>query len=177
LSFQIAIPRIAIDTPLYIGRDHASWDRTFQEHRNESSSDADVLAKFFPYLWPSLPSLEDRRLELDVVNPYIDNAINHHRTLRAAVASIPEDGAINGYIKFRLRMSDFESDHSNDPRRNIFGQQAFGMHHRQVPGTVSTVNIPSLPPDFGRGCKLNPTDRNLLTFCMRLASKDPSKLG
>ena len=63
------------------------------------------FAELWPVLQPSVPSLEDRVLSIVVNNPFAGDGSLEHPGIRTKVALLvlPEDGAVNGLIKFRLR--------------------------------------------------------------------------
>jgi hypothetical protein len=127
------------------------------------------LVEHFPELYPFVPSADERVVDLSIPNPFAEDSLNRHPTVRQSTVKLPDDGAVSGYIKFRLRVSDGDGDSVMAPRRNIFAQKSIensmGVHHRQMPELPGTNNVPSLPPDFGRGCKLDNTDNKLLKFC------------
>lgn len=122
-----------------------------------------------------MPAREGQTFSLNLRNPFVTNEANRHPGLKRT-ALIPEDGAVNGYIKFRLRMSDVE-DHNppalgkgkglaslaNSQPSNLMRQPAQHMQHNP---NASPIDIPYLPPNFGRRLKLDDTDNKLLKFCI-----------
>jgi hypothetical protein len=127
-----------------------------------------------PELYPSLPSKEGQAFSLTFCNPFTTNESNRHPRLKTT-AFIPEDGTVNGYIKFRLRMSDVE-----DHKSQVLGMrkglavlanshptslQQQPPQHMQYNSRASPNDIQYLPPNFGRRLKLDDTDNKLLKFC------------
>ncbi len=90
-----------------------------------------------------------------------------------STAFLPEDGAVNGYIKFRLRMCDVEDHKSGvlgkgksflaNPQPKSCPQQQTHLTEHKVKGPL--IDVPYLPPNFGRRLKLDNTDNKLLKFC------------
>ncbi|EGC41084.1 conserved hypothetical protein [Histoplasma capsulatum var. duboisii H88] len=114
-------------------------------------------------LFPDMPSLEDRFISLSLSNPYSDNAPSRHETLRTQILT-PEDGSVNGYIKFRIRNAELDES-SNKSAKRSFGASFLGVHHRSTTEANSMFdNIPYLPPNFASGVKLDAVDGKLLKF-------------
>lgn len=141
----------------------------------EATTEAQVwLAQAMPELYPSIPSKEGQSFSLSLSNPFAANGSNRHPRLKST-AFLPEDGAVNGYIKFRLRMSDVEDHRSpvlgkgkgitflgnSQPRHRT---QLSPQHMQQNSGAPPN-DIQYLPPNFGRRLKLDDTDNKLLKFC------------
>lgn len=127
-----------------------------------------MLMTELPELFPDIPALTDRFVNLGLANPYADNGPIRHAKIRD-MAMLPEDGGVNGYIKFRLRMADVESD-ANMQKKTVFDQNR--QLGKQIQGETNPApfgldrqQIPNLPPDFGRGLKLDKVDGKLLKFC------------
>jgi hypothetical protein len=119
----------------------------------------------YPVLFPNVPSLEDRFVDLNLENPYDYNGPARHTSLRTEILR-PEGGAVNGYIKFRIRDAD-PGEAGIKPATGLFGWTTMGVHHRGRPEEprVSFTDIPHLPPNFGRGLELDVVDNKLLKFC------------
>lgn len=127
--------------------------------------DQDWLAAEFPDLFPSLPDLESRIVNLHLENPFLEGSAVRHPALKTN-HTLPEDGAVNGYIKFRIRFS-AEDDTSHRPqaqKATAFGQSTPAVHHRSHHPIVGD-HVPCVPPDFGKGCKLDNMDSKLMKFC------------
>lgn len=121
----------------------------------------------FPLLYPSVPSPDDRPADMQILNPFLDVSENRHPFLRQRVSAVPEDGAFNGYLKFRIRSSEPRGSESNPRQKSLFGRMPLlAQKHRDVsdPETLQE-SLSALPPDFGRKCKLDATDNKLLKFC------------
>lgn len=149
---------------------HLSW-QDFPELNNFPESftldlqqPQQSLSAVLPELYPSLPLLENRDPSVDIVNPFVENSTEHYSFENRQSFEIPENGEINGYIKFRLRAT--EPTHQ-PKKQGRFEQAAMGVHHHQVP-TVPTERPPYIPPDFGRAMKLDSTDSKILRFCRLL---------
>lgn len=129
------------------------------------------LAQAFPELCPTVPARGEQTFSLNLRNPFATNGTNRHPGLKRT-ALIPEGGAVNGYIKFRLRMSDVEDQNSpvlgkgkglaNSQPPNLMRQP---LQHMQHNPNAPPIDIPYLPPNFGRRLKLDDTDNKLLKFC------------
>jgi hypothetical protein len=120
----------------------------------------------FPDLEPSTLLLPDRSWAPEIPNPfYTDVVIQHPRTRRlSAPVNIPQDGYINGLIKVRLN---FTKKPKEQPMARL--QRFPWVKSKFIPGGIidqPPVDLVSyLPPDFGRGLKLNGADEKLFNFC------------
>jgi hypothetical protein len=120
-----------------------------------------------------MPSKDGQTFSLNLCNPFTTNETNRHPRLKST-ALLPEDGAVNGYIKFRLRMSDVE-DHKSPILGKGKGMAFLANSHptsrpQQSFQNTQNMKAPSndiqyLPPNFGRRLKLDDTDNKLLKFC------------
>lgn len=118
----------------------------------------------FPDLTPTIPDLSDRVLDRDVSNPFDtpDSVIHPRLRKRAQTAFDLVAGSItvNGLVKFRLRLK-------NEKPRSPTQKERWTRVPQEAQG--ATVNpflhpVLNLPPDFGRGMKLDATDAKLLKF-------------
>lgn len=76
----------------------------------------------------------------------------------------PVDGAINGLVKFRIQ---FKQNKAPGQRSRM--NWASNENHQSIPEPNPFLNpAPNLPPDFGRGVKLDATDAMLMKFCKGL---------
>ncbi|KAL8851387.1 MAG: hypothetical protein Q9221_003658 [Calogaya cf. arnoldii] len=123
---------------------------------------SNLIADLFPSLLPSVPSPVDRAPDVAVSNPFQADGVLEHPRLRseAKPVEVPVDGVINGLIKFRLHQ-DKEPDESVEMRRPQFLQRY--MKSRK-PNPTTARGVPYLPPEFGRGLKLDPMDLKLMRF-------------
>jgi hypothetical protein len=117
----------------------------------------------YSYMEPTLPSREDRMVITHVGNPFQDNATNRIPHLKPAIA--PENGEVNGYVKFRLRKADIQPEEEpaspvRGPYKSLFDEPR---------GSVSRLQTPR---DFGLGCKLDNVDRKLFQFCKLLNGRN-----
>lgn len=121
------------------------------------------LSDFLPQFYPSVPSLEERVVDTTLVNPFAEGSINRYSAYKRKAFLMPENGFINGYIKFSFRPAEntFEPSQKNVDYQN----SSLGIHHRDIPVLPSGENILPLPKHFGHNMKLDPTDRKLLRFC------------
>jgi hypothetical protein len=114
---------------------------------------------------PSLPLLEERPVPYDILNPFrpeSNQKIIHPRLRTRAISLFnTADRAINGLVKFRLHV---KNDHSENfkSRQNWLADAATTRQHLDNPFLHPA---PNLPPDFGRGIKMDATDAKLLKFC------------
>jgi hypothetical protein len=113
-----------------------------------------------------MPLKENRLVDLSLQNPFTDNATEHLPYLRPSATKLPQDGAVNGYIKFRLIKSNFQEHQPRNKYRQVpLNHQDTVMHRRPIPNPHKVKNIVKLPPDFSLGCKLDGGDHKLLKFC------------
>jgi hypothetical protein len=121
---------------------------------------------------PDLPTLEDRVVNLSLENPFESVAEKRHPSLRKLM-SLPKDGAVNGYIKFRLWRHGLEDDEPSK-KLGLSGRQRLPVQDEQaekpkprlsIIPALNVEHVPPLPPDFGRGMTLDSMDRKLLDFC------------
>ena len=122
------------------------------------------FSAILPELYPSLPLLGHRAPVVGMPNPFIKNSTEHYLFENRMSFAVPEDGEVNGYIKFRLRVTEASGNTRQPKKQATFDQVAMAVHHRRIPG-VPTEKLPYLPPDFGRTMRLDPTDHKLLRFC------------
>lgn len=125
------------------------------------------LQEAFPEFYPSVPSLDDRSVNLNVPNPFPKDGEARHPKLREKKSAMFEDGAVNGLIKFHIGSSGGLDNGSADAPSSRFAQRHMAIHHRQNPNFPPKEGVPPLPPGFGRDgkLKLDQTDTRLLTFC------------
>ena len=160
--------------PVFLSHDttRESWDLDLASLPIQSNkhTDSHALTRF---LFPGLPSAAHRQDDLNLVNPFAEDAVCRHASIRADVNK-SEEVEVNGYIKFRLQptSSAFDKIHTSSP--NGLRHNDFGKHHRQpfdncwqAPSAI----VPLLPPSFGRGMILDNVDQKLLTFCMLHTSR------
>ena len=123
------------------------------------------LRETFPDIFPSVPSIEDRVVDLTIKNPFAEGAVIRHPTLNSE-NKLPTNGAVDGYIKFRFSVSYLEDRTSAQTRQAAFLKKELQKAPRPLPRMPGvTDKILSLPPSFGLGVKLDRMDRNILTFC------------
>lgn len=127
--------------------------------------DSEAIDWLNSVLYPDLPSLEDRFIDLTLENPYEQNETARHVSLRPQMSE-PLEGAVNGYIKFRILNADF-GDQNKHGARGLFRGNLPGMPRQPtiMDKMPLLANIPLLPPDFGKGVKLDAVDNKLLKFC------------
>ncbi|KAE9378263.1 hypothetical protein N431DRAFT_461797 [Stipitochalara longipes BDJ] len=118
--------------------------------------------QLFPELFPSVPLPENRIVDVSISNPFLEDAVVRHPTLRPQ-QSIPEDGALNGYIKIRFRFSRDDAASHSRAQNTAYGQSSLGVHHKDR-HVIPEEYVPSLPPNFGRGFQLDSMDSKLLKF-------------
>ncbi|KAL8882246.1 MAG: hypothetical protein Q9198_000725 [Flavoplaca austrocitrina] len=123
--------------------------------------DSNVIADLFPSLLPSVPSPAGRAPDIAVSNPFQADGMLEHPRLRseAKPVEVPVDGVINGLIKFRLRQN--KEPEPVEMRRPQFLQRH--MKSRR-PNPTTAQRVPYLPPEFGRGLRLDSMDLKLMQF-------------
>lgn len=114
-----------------------------------------------PQLFPSTPTREDHAVDTALPNPFADESASiRYSSLERRCSSIPTDGAVCGYVKFRIRVvqssSSYRRFHSSTNNRDKCAQQATGS-----PFDI----VPKLPRDFERVVKLDSLDAKLHKFC------------
>ena len=125
------------------------------------------LKEAFPELYPIVPSLDHRSVNLNVPNPFPKDGEARHPKLREKKSAMFADGAVNGLIKFHLGSSGRLGNGSVDVPPSTFAHRHVAVHHRKNPNFPPKEQVPPLPPGFGRDgkLKLDQTDTRLLTFC------------
>ena len=125
------------------------------------------LKAAFPELYPIVPSLDHRSVNLNVPNPFPKDGEARHPKLREKKSAMFADGAVNGLIKFHLGSSSGLGNGSVDGPSSTFVPRHVAVHHRKNPSFAQKERVPPLPPGFGRDgkLKLDQTDTKLLTFC------------
>jgi hypothetical protein len=120
---------------------------------------------------PSVPSEENRRVDLNILNPFAEDSANRHPYIRRTQIPLPQDSTINGYIKVRFWNPDNRPASVLPPNRGAFCRNALAVRHRSLPHVPSDkANIPWLLPDFGRALKLDELDSKLFKFCEHFAN-------
>lgn len=125
---------------------------------------------YFPDLLPSVPSLQERTLDIHIANPF-DAAGNPHHPKRghwketAIGVSVKE---VNGLVKFARKTT--ETLAGVPPERRSSRQTSQGPTiSNQMTNSRPAVDIlrhmPWIPPDFGRGFHMTAQDESLLRFC------------
>ena len=124
------------------------------------ASEWDVFTQM-PELFPSVPSYESRVVDTTLPNPLSsDIGKPRHPTLERRKA-LSKSGAVCGYIKFRIRS--LPNANTTRGRLQPTSDEA-PVQHRVFPNLL-IERVPNLPPDFGRGIKLDSMDEKLLKFC------------
>ena len=131
----------------------------------QESAASTWLNNTFLELEPSTVLLPARTWPSEIPNPFIMDGFMQHPRLRLLIAptQIPEDGCINGLIKVRLN---FKKPNSQPIGR--LQRLPWSRPKSIVVGAVDQTPlgpVSYLPPDFGRGLKLKPTDQKLFDFC------------
>lgn len=120
----------------------------------------------FPDFLPSTPSMQNRSFPYSLANPFHHGATITHPRLRsrATTSYNAVDGAINGLVKFRIQFK-----HDKAPSWQSRMNWTSDENRQSTPQPSPFLNpAPNLPPDFGRGIKLDATDAKLLKFCKGL---------
>lgn len=114
-----------------------------------------------PELFPSVPSIESRVVDTSLPNPFTsDIGKPRHPTLERRKA-LSKDGAVCGYIKFRIR----SIPSSTTTRGRLQPTNDEAPKQQRIFPNLLVERISNLPPDFGRGVKLDSMDEKLLKFC------------
>jgi hypothetical protein len=140
-------------------------DDEVDEHPNAANPDVQWMRDEFPMLFPSTPSM-DKRLPNGVANPFLEDHEEKYKTLDIRKKpQLPENGVVNGYIKIQFsRLSD--DHHYNTP--SLFSRQPISMRSQNMwlegDRSLEDLEIPTLPPNFATGLKMDAVDRKLWTF-------------
>jgi hypothetical protein len=125
---------------------------------------------YFPDLLPSVPSLQERTLDIHIANPFDADGIPHHpkRSHWKETAIGVNVKEVNGLVKFARKTTEKSAD--VPPERRICRQTTQGPTiSNQMTNSRPMVDIlrhtPWLPPDFGRGFHMTAQDESLLRFC------------
>jgi hypothetical protein len=128
------------------------------------------LQNYSPEISPPVPSRENRRVNLNIPNPFAEDSVNRHPYIRTPIV-LPQDGAVNGYVKVRFWNSASRAATVVAPKDSAFCPNAMAVHHRSLPYVPGgKENISRLPPDFGRAIKLEELDSKLFKFCEHFAN-------
>ncbi|KAJ9622203.1 hypothetical protein H2204_011635 [Knufia peltigerae] len=142
-------------------RDDSSPDEV--QAFSDGSHGSTPLEELFPGSSPSLPSPEDRIVELALANPFITDhslKLSEHPRLTSVFdpVKIPTQVRVNGLVKFHLQFSDPNMPSSTKEVLSKYRQE----YNDQMKSKVG--DLPLLPADFGRGLRLNPMDLRLFKF-------------
>lgn len=169
--FAVELPPVDLDASFDFGvlddyfgpeRLREDWEQDIATLSRTSTNDIqpEIVTNV---LFPDVPDVSHRQLDLNLLNPFTEGSVGRYDKHRAIVATTKE-GEVNGYIKFRLQ----QTQAGFDEPTGTFGRNVFGKRHRQCPATMWKTPgavLPLLPPNFGRGLKLDTNDQKLLTFC------------
>ncbi len=112
-----------------------------------------------------IATLSNDREDRDAIkNPFTDNSVLKQVHLRRVVVS---RGPVNGYLKMRV-VSSVPSDAEHPAKRQAvtLSNGRAGVHHKHIVGNEQAQEkVYQVPPDFGRGYKLDRIDQSLLAFC------------
>lgn len=129
--------------------------------------DQSDFQEWLPYVFPDqpipLPSIQTRTVNSSLPNPFEDDQ-PRFPSLRTA-NDLPEHGGVNGYIKFRMRATRVEKSSGMIGRGSAFSKNSSFSTNDNIfllPGEA----IPKLPPNFGRGLRLDNLDNTIMQFCM-----------
>ncbi|EXJ92219.1 hypothetical protein A1O3_00769 [Capronia epimyces CBS 606.96] len=140
-----------------------AWDADLaslasEQSQSSSTVEGDLVTRI---LFPDLPSLLHRQVDLGLLNPFAEGSVGRYNAPRTVVAA---EGEVNGYLKFRLQRTQTGFTETRKGNR-VFGRTSFGT--RQRPSALAQWErtiIPLLPSGFGRALKLDDKDRTLLNF-------------
>lgn len=122
------------------------------------------MREIFPIMYPSIP-LAQSRTGIAVSNPFLRGSEERHQTLDIRVKpQLPENGMVDGYIKIQFsRLSD-EDLHSSSSTFNSLPLSPHSPSPWLDERPPEHVQIPTMPPNFATGMKLDAIDRKLLSF-------------
>jgi hypothetical protein len=111
---------------------------------------------------PKLPS-RDRQVYTTLSHPFTEVSLGRHATIKPEPSEVPQNGAVDGYVKFRI-LPGGDNVRPQETRQKNAGLRSMGVHHRTVPGITSN-HIPGLPPGFGKNFTFDAMDSKLMKFC------------
>lgn len=122
-----------------------------------------LLQNKMPELFPSVPSIEDRLVNLSLENPFAEYVSRPRHLSLEKRKSATVKQAVNGYIKIRLRPNpgSVAMRSSQSQVRSLGSMNSISNYTNFCP----LERIPALPPGFGRGIKLDAIDDKTLKFC------------
>jgi hypothetical protein len=110
-------------------------------------------------------------VDLTTLNPLAEDSINRHPRIRQTEIVLPKSGTVNSYVKTQFRRLDDTAPTAVAPKCSAFYGNTMAVRHRSIPSVPGgKANISRLPPQFGRGPKLDELDSKLLKFCERFAN-------
>ena len=146
--------------------DESFLDATFAPENVQDSVEIagfdDWFKQVVPQMVPSLPTMEHRQVDLDIVNPFAVDSEDRYASKRQAVFNLPNNGAVNSYMKFRIQSR--PATESNNTQRRSSYRPSVTAHERTVPDEQGS-SVALLPPGFERHNKFGENDSNLLRFC------------
>jgi len=119
----------------------------------------------FPGLIPDGLCLPIRSWGSEIPNPFLEQDTLKHPRLRqyAVPVAIPEDGYISGLIKIRLNLSKYKKAVQPVARLQKFPWKKPRFVIPEIGNSFKELS--RLPPDFGRGLKLNGITEKFFEFC------------
>jgi hypothetical protein len=130
-----------------------------------------LLQNYSQEILPSALSKENRRMDLNIPNPFAEDSGDRHPKGTRTKIVLPQNGAVNGYVKVQFWNSDCKAASGFAPNHSAFRRNAMAVHHRSLPHVPGgKANIPRSPPDFGRALKLDTLDSKLFKFCEHFAN-------
>ena len=147
--------------------DSSDWTLTQETLENAFQDDPGIqnwLTDQLPFLFSvEVPLLEQRHVDLGVENPFEDGTIVRYTDRERGKKNVGKNGAVNSYIKFRIRQTDgYQSEAPKGGRRLSMSSNSSRVStNLNLPQDL----IPYLPPNFGKKWTLDETDNKLLRFC------------
>lgn len=130
-----------------------------------------------------LPERSSRTIPSPLANPFADNAENRIPSLDAVATFAPQNGEVNGYLKFKIlspslqheepsrRSLQYQSAKDHQPRDSDEEQAKKPEWQKMMKRALHIGKEGSVvrnPPNFGLGCKLSPVERKIFRFCESL---------
>jgi hypothetical protein len=158
-----------------LGSNELQWDtdsdRSTGLNPSPLTGSTEWFDKMFPELFPSIPRISDRVVDLGSSNPFEDGPGVRHPILR--LSSFRQEVEVNGYIKFRFRMKDVEAKRPNNQKRIVYSKRELPLTARvpSLPLASGTPKIPApdVPLNLGNSLEFDETDKKLMKFCPSLS--------